>query len=182
MNKEATLASEPDAAMAFTIGAGSQGLFKVDEILRGLDVVVALETDDLSGSVDLDAGTADITIDLHTLVSDQPRRDRFVRERLFASQPLATVRFDSLGEIPESFFTSGEELEASLPATVNVNGSDAEVQFEITARIDGGERLVALGKGNFTWADFGMTAPASGFYTVEDEVEAEILIQAQLDK
>ena len=167
-------------AMLFSIGSGSQGLFKVDETLRGLDIVVSLETDALTGSIDLDSGTADVEIDLQTLTSDQSRRDRYVRERMFPSQPVATVRFDSLGEVPASFFSSGEELSTTLTATVNVNGVDADLDFDITARLDDGESLWILGTAQFVWADFGMSAPASGFYTVEDEVTVEILLQAQL--
>ena len=167
-------------AMLFNIGSGSQGLFKVDETLRGLDIVVSLETNALTGSIDLDSGTADVEIDLQTLTSDQSRRDRYVRERMFPSQPVATVRFDSLGEVPDSFFSSGEELTTTLTATVNVNGVDADLDFDITARLDNGESLWILGTAQFVWADFGMTAPASGFYTVEDEVTVEILLQAQL--
>ena len=168
-------------AMTFTVGDGSQGLFKVDEVLRGLDVIVALETGEVSGTIDLGAGNAELEIDLHSLESDQPRRDRYVRERMFPSQPVATVRFDSLGDVPESFFTSGEELITTLPAIVNVNGTDAEIEFGIIARLDNGVDLVVLGKSQFTWAEFGMTAPVSGFFTVADDVVVEILLQAKLD-
>ena len=174
------LSGASDRAMLFNISSGSQGLFKVDETLRGLDIVVSLETNALTGSIDLDSGTADIEIDLQTLTSDQSRRDRYVRERMFPSQPVATVRFDSLGDVPDSFFSSGDELTTNLTATVNVNGVDADLDFDITARLDNGESLWILGTAQFVWADFGMTAPASGFYTVEDEVTVEILLQAQL--
>ena len=134
-------ATEPpdDALMPgqlFQIVEGSQALFKVDEVLRGVDVVVALETGDITGAIDLESGSALIALDLHTLVSDQARRDRYVRERLFPTQPVTTVDFASLGDIPDSFFETGEELSVTLPATVNVNGVDAVLDFEITARLD----------------------------------------------
>ncbi len=168
------------ASSVFNIGSGSRGLFKVDETLRGLDIVVALETDVISGIIDLNAGTVSVEIDLHSLQSDQSRRDRYVRERLFASQSIATVAFDALGDIPESFFTSGEELSTRLTATVNVNGADAQLPFDITARLDNGTDLVVLGTADFVWSDFGMDAPASNFYTVEDDVRVEILLEATL--
>ena len=168
-------------ARSFTIGEGSQALFKVDETLRGLDIVVSLETSTLTGSVDLDTGIAHVAIDLHTLKSDQDRRDRYVRERLFASQPVTTVSFGSLGDIPDSFYTSGEELSTTLIATVNVNGIDAEIPFEITARLDNGTDLVILGTAMFTWQDFSMRAPVGGFFEAKDDVTAEILLQAKLN-
>ena len=163
----------------FEIVEGSQGLFKVDEVLRGVDVVVSLETEEIIGGIDLEAGKATVAIDLHTLVSDQPRRDRYVRERLFPAQPIATVEFDGLGDIPDSFFETGEELAVTLPATVNVNGVDAVLEFEITARLDSDEDLVVLGTTDFVWADFGMTAPISSIFAVADEVRAEMLLYAK---
>ena len=178
---EATQASEEatEPTRKFEIVAGSQGLFKVDETLRGVDVVVALETEEITGSIDIEAGTAIVALDLHSLVSDQPRRDRYVRERLFPSQPIATVEFADLGDIPDSFFETGEELAVTLPATVNVNGVDAELEFEVTARLDSDEDLVVLGITEFVWADFGMTAPVSSIFAVEDEVRAELLLYAK---
>ena len=178
---EATQASEEatEPTRKFEIVAGSQGLFKVDETLRGVDVVVALETEEITGSIDFESGTAIVALDLHTLVSDQSRRDRYVRERLFPSQPIATVEFADLGEIPDSFFGIGEELAVTLPATVNVNGVDAELEFEITARLDSDEDLVVLGITEFVWADFGMTAPVGSIFAVKDEVRAELLLYAK---
>ena len=168
-----------ETARVFEIVAGSQALFKVDETLRGVDVVVALETEEITGGIDFEAGTAIVALDLHSLVSDQPRRDRYVRERLFPSQPIATVEFPNLGDIPDSFFETGEELAVTLPATVNVNGVDAELEFEVTARLDSDEDLVVLGITEFVWADFGMTAPVSSIFAVEDEVRAELLLYAK---
>ncbi len=144
-----------------------------------MDIVVALETGELSGNIDLEAGTAVLELDLHSLESDQPRRDRYIREQLFPSQPITTVEFVTLGDIPDSFFGTGEEFMTTLPATVNVNGVSAELEFEITARLDSDEDLVILGVTEFTWADFGMTAPVSGFFNVADEVRAELLLRAK---
>lgn len=177
-------ATEPpvDAMMPgqlFQIVEGSQALFKVDEVLRGVDVVVALKTGEITGAIDLESGSALIALDLHTLVSDQARRDRYVRERLFPAQPIATVEFADLGDIPDSFFETGEELAVTLPATVNVNGADAVLDFEITARLDSETDLVVLGIAEFTWADFGMTAPVSSIFVVADEVRAELLLYAK---
>jgi polyisoprenoid-binding protein YceI len=172
--------SMSDSVGRFDIGAGSKGLFKVDENLRGADVVVSLETETLSGGVDFDNNNVSIEVDLHTLKSDQSRRDRYIREQLFPSQPVATVRFTELGDIPASFFEGGVEHKTTLTGKVNVNGIDADLEFDITARLDNGTDLVILGTSNFVWADFGMEAPVSQIFVVEDEVTVEILLQATL--
>ena len=165
-------------AQVFTVGTGSKGLFKVDETLRGADVVVSLETETLTGVVDFSTNSASVEIDLHTLVSDQSRRDRYVRERMFPNQPIATVHFSDLGDVPAPFLDSGVEHKTKLMGTVNVNGTDADLEFDITARLDNGTDLVVLGTAKFVWAEFGMVAPVSQLFTVEDEVTVEILLQA----
>ncbi len=169
-----------EAAPSYTVGAGSKALFKVDETLRGADVVVSLETEALSGVVDFRADSASLEIDLHTLMSDQSRRDRYVRERMFPNQPVATVHFADLGDVPAPFIDGNEELKTKLTGTVNVNGAEANLEFDITARIDNGTDLVVLGTANFVWADFGMEAPVSQIFVVEDEVTVEILLFAPI--
>ena len=168
------------SAKSFTVGSGSKGLFKVGENLRGADIIVSLETETMNGSVDFGSNSASVEIDLHALQSDQARRDRYVRERMFPQQPTATVHFANLGDIPASFFDGGVEHKTTLTGTVNVNGSDANLEFDITARLDNGTDLVILGTSNFVWADFGMEAPVSQIFVVEDEVTVEILLQTTL--
>ena len=169
-----------DATSKYNVGPGSKGLFKVDETLRGADVVVSLVTETLTGSVDFGTNSASVEIDLHTLVSDQSRRDRYVRERLFPSQPIASVHFSDLGDVPAAFFDGGVEHNATLVGTVNVNGTDADLEFDITARLDNGTDLVILGTSKFVWADFGMEAPVGQIFVVKDEVTVEILLQSTL--
>lgn len=168
-------------AQVFTVGAGSKGLFKVDETLRGADVVVSMETEALTGVVDFSSDSASVEIDLHKLMSDQSRRDRYVRERMFPNQPIATVHFADLGDVPAPFLDSGAEHKTKLIGTVNVNGTDADLEFDITARLDNGTDLVVLGTAKFVWEEFGMVAPVSQFFTVEDEVTVEILLQASVN-
>ncbi len=169
-------------AQVFTVGPGSKGLFKVDETLRGADVVVSLETETISGVVDFSSDNASIEIDLHTLTSDQSRRDRYVRERMFPNQPIATVEFADLGDVPATFLDGREpEFNTKLIGRVNVNGTEADLEFDITARLDNGTDLVVLGITEFVWEEFGMVAPVSQFFTVEDEVTVEILLQASVN-
>ena len=172
-------ADDTDAAISFEIGEGSEAIFKVDETLQGVDVVVAMQTNSISGQIDLGASTANIQIDLHSLTSDQARRDRYARERMFPDHPITSVTFPGLGAVPDDFTTSGQEFTTVLPASVSVNGTTAELDFNITARVDNGTDLVVLGTADFVWADFGMTAPVSSFFQVEDDVRVEILLRAK---
>jgi hypothetical protein len=45
----------------------------------------------------------------------------------------------------------------------------------------GPDRLLVLVKGDFVWADFGMTAPVSRLFVVTDDVHVEVLVSAVSD-
>ena len=60
---------------------------------------------------------------------------------------------------------------------MRVNGTDVDIEFEIETRLDPG-RLLVLVKGDFTLADFGMSAPTSRSFVVKDDVHVEVLVSA----
>ncbi|MDA1280403.1 MAG: YceI family protein [Chloroflexi bacterium] len=163
----------------FSVGSGSEATFTVNEKLSSLPLPndAVLRTSDITGEIDLGAGNASLIIDLHSLRSDQSRRDNYVRSQLIPRQPQATITVHTFPAIPETF-AEGRSFTATVIGTVNVNGADAEIEFEIEARFDP-DRLLVLVKGDFTWADFGMTAPTSCSFSVRDEVHVEVLISAE---
>ena len=75
----------------YHVGVGSEATFTVEEKLASLplpnDAVV--RTTALSGEVHFDGRASVIEIDLHKMESDQPRRDRYIRERMFPNDPVA---------------------------------------------------------------------------------------------
>ena len=162
----------------FSVGSGSEATFTVNEKLSRLPLPndAVLRTDDISGFIDPANGSASLVINLHALKSDQSRRDDYVRNRMFPNQPEATISITDFPEIPESFHT-GESFSSTVVATVNINGTDADIEFAIEVRLDP-DRLLVLVKGDFVWADFGMTAPNSRSFVVTDDVHVEVLISA----
>jgi hypothetical protein len=162
----------------FSVGEGSEATFTVNEKLSKLPLPndAVMRTGVITGDIDLSAATAELVIDLHTLESDEANRDRYVRDRLFPSQREATISITEFPDIPETF-ADGESFTSTVVGNVNVNGTDAEIEFEIEARLDP-DRLLVLVKGDFVWADFGLTAPSSRFFVVKDDVHFEVLISA----
>jgi polyisoprenoid-binding protein YceI len=161
----------------FTVGEGSEATFTVEKLSRlPLPNDAVLRTGEITGEVDLSDSTASLVIDLHSLDSDEANRDKYVRDRLFPRQPEATINITKFPDIPETF-AAGESFTATVTGIVNVNGADTEIEFEIEARLDP-DRLLVLVKGDFTWADFGMTAPSSRFFVVKDDVHFEVLVSA----
>ncbi len=118
----------------YSVGEGSEATFTVNEKLSRLpspnDAV--LRTGEISGEIDLSKGSAPLVINLHALKSDQSRRDSYVRDRMFPRQSEATTSITEFPEIPASF-ADGETFTSSVTATVNVNGTDAEIEFSIEA-------------------------------------------------
>ena len=93
------------AGVTFVVGEGSEVTFTVNEQLSRLplpnDAVV--RTDALSGSIHLDGRPSVVEIDLRQLESDQSRRDQYIHNRMFRSDPIATLTFDELPALPQSY-------------------------------------------------------------------------------
>ena len=174
---------EPSDAVAgpgsFIVGDGSKITFTVEEELRGapvrFDAVVS--STGLSGVANLDGSPSEITLDLHSLQSDQNFRDRYIRERMFPNTPEATVTVDSLPELPPSFF-DGEETSGTLDGSLRIGDKVTPLIFEVDARHDG-DVINVLGRTTFTWDELGLAEPVAGpVVYLADEVRVQVLIVA----
>ena len=166
--------------VTYVVGEGSEATFTVEEKLSSLplpnDAVV--RTTALSGEVHFDGRPSVIEIQLHELESDQSRRDRYIRERMFPNDPVATFTLPDSRPLPEGF-SDGNEVSIQITGQLELKGVQAPVIFQIEAR-DDGDVVHILGRTSFVWSDFGMTAPIVGsFVSVTDEVAVEILISAR---
>ena len=169
----------------FEITESSTVTFTVNEKLARLPLPIdaVLSTKNVEGSIDLEYSKSDITIDLHTLKSDQTKRDQYVRDRLFPDQKYAYITINEFPSIPDKF-TEGEKLDTTIKANVNVNGVDALLDFDISAQLSynnpfySDERLEITGVSEFYWSDFDMETPKSGFFTLKDKVDVQLSIVA----
>jgi polyisoprenoid-binding protein YceI len=130
-----------------------------------------------SGTVYLDGQPSTFEFDASTFTSDQDRRDNYIRQNIFGTDPLVTFVVDDLTGLPESY-TSGLELTMQVTGTATIVGVSQPLTFDVTGRFDGTE-LQLLGTTQFTWADFGITPPNTPVVTVRDEVNIEVLIIAR---
>ncbi len=170
----------------FEIDQPSSVTFTVNEKLARLPLPIdaVLSTEIVKGSIDLEYSKSDISIDLHTLKSDQDKRDRYVREKLFPDQKYAFIKINEFPPIPEDFF-EGSSFETTLSAIVNVNGADAVLDFDITAQLSyinpfySDEVLEITGVSEFYWSDFNMETPKSGFFTLKDKVDVQLSLTAK---
>ena len=165
--------------VTFVVGMGSEATFTVNEKLANLPLPndAVMRTEALAGEVHFDGRPSVITIDLHQLSSDQERRDRFVRERMFPNDPIATFTLPDAGPLPGEF-TSGETATGQITGELEIRGFRAPVTFEIEAR-DDGDVVYILGRTTFTWDELDIPPPNLPFVQVKDEVHVEILIAAR---
>jgi polyisoprenoid-binding protein YceI len=133
-------------------------------------------TSALSGTLRLD-GPTEVTADLSTLASDQSRRDNYVRQKLFATDPNVTFTVDSLPGLPAQY-TEGETFTGTVTGTATIRGVPGPITLAIEARLVGDE-LQVVGRTDFTWDDFDIPPPNTPIVTVEDNVHIEVLIIAR---
>jgi len=160
--------------LQFLVTDGSEITFTVGEKLSRLplpsDAVVRTEA--LSGQLNLDEGSSQVSVDLSILSSDQDFRDRYIQ-----NSPVAVFTVDVLGVLPPEFF-SGETFTRQVSGSLNVNGGDFPLTFDLEVRNDG-DVLNILARTVFTWDQFGIRVPnISNIVSVEDEVSVQLLLVA----
>ena len=164
--------------IVFVVSEGSEATFAVGEVLAGVSIPnyeAVMHTTDLSGEVRLDGGASLVTVDLHSMSSDEPYRDRYVQNRMFPGQPTASVSFGDLTPLPNDF-TNGDPATTEVSGTLNINDMDVPLTFAIEAR-DDGSAVFVLGRSTFTWEQIGEPVPtARSVVSVEDEVRVEVLL------
>ncbi len=167
--------------VVFVVSEGSKATFSVDEELASGTLpgyAAVMQTIGLAGEVRLDGGPSQVTIDLHSMTSDQEFRDRYVRTRMFPNDPSATITFGDLTPLPDGF-TAGDEVATDVVGTLNIKGYDAPLTFAVQAR-DDGDALFVLGRTTFTWDDLQLPKPSvRSVVSLGDEVRVEVLLSLE---
>ena len=165
---------------SFLVGDGSEITFTVEEELNRTPVRfdAVISGTGLTGFTNLDGNPSVITLDLHSLESDQSFRDRYIRDRMFPNTPVATVTFDQLPDLPQGFL-DGEETEGTLEGSLQIGETVTPLTFDVVARLDPGVVNV-LGKTTFTWDQLGLVKPVFGPVAyLAEEVRVQVLIVAR---
>ena len=164
---------------SFVVGEGSRLTFTVEEETSFAPVRfdAVISGTGLTGFANVDGSPSVITLDLHSLESDQSFRDRYIRQRMFPNTPKATVTIESLPDLPQSFF-DGEETSGTLDGSLQIGETATTLTFDVVARHDG-TVINVLGNTTFTWDQLGLTKPVFGPVTyLGDEVRVQVLIVA----
>ena len=172
-------AGSGEAGQSFIIGEGSKITFTVEEELGRAPVRfdAVISSTGLSGTANLDGQPSVVTLDLHSLSSDQQYRDRYIQSRMFPDTPEAIVTVDELPGLPQSFF-DGEETIGQLDGSLQIGDTVTPLVFDVTARKDG-DTINILGLTTFTWEQLGLAKPtARSVVYLADEVRVQVLLIA----
>ena len=166
-------------AKTFVIGEGSKITFTVEEELGRspirFDTVIS--SVELKGVANLDGQPSVVTLNLHSLKSDQQFRDQYIQNRMFAETLEATVTVDNLPDLPRGFFT-GEETTGTIAGSLQIGYNVTPLIFDVVARHDGNV-INVLGLTSFTWTQLGLTKPtARSVVYLGDEVRVQVLLVA----
>lgn len=184
---EAAVSTEPAPAVEQTtdaqylVGEGSEITFTVGEQLTRipLPIEAVMRSEELSGHINVDGRPSSIQVNLHSLASDEQYRDRYVRSRMFPDHPVATLTVEGVGDLPEQF-AGGEEFQHRVDGTLNLNGVDHPMSFDLEVRNDG-DVLYILGRTVFSWQQLGIPVPtARSVVWVEDDVDVQVLLEARV--
>ena len=171
---------QPDGAVRYVVGEGSEITFTVGEQLTRLPTPIeaVMRTEKLSGEINVDGKPSAIQVDLHSLASDQQYRDRYVQGRMFPDHPTATFTVDAIAELPPEF-ESGDTFGHQVNGTLDLNGQDFPISFDLEVRNDG-DVLNVLGRTVVTWEQLQIPVPtARSVVWVEDEVDVQVLLVAR---
>lgn len=171
------------AGVAFDVVPGeSQLTYTVREKLALLPASsdAVGRTTDVGGEIFLDGTQSTVSADMSTLASDQDRRDGYVRDNIFNTDPIVTFVVDNLGGLaPPAAYVPGETFTGTLAGTVTIRGASKPLSFAVEANYDG-NTLQVQGSTDFTWADFNITPPnIPNIVQVEDNVHIDVLVVAR---
>jgi polyisoprenoid-binding protein YceI len=168
--------SADDLAGAWTVAAGSQAGYRVDEVLNGQDVTVVGRTPDVSGSITVEGSAvtaAQVDVEMSSITTDSANRDDQFRSIL------------STDEFPTATFTLTAPMDVAgvVDGVVTVDGTGeltiagttqpVTVSFQAQTTADGVE---VTGSVPVVFSDYGVDAPNLGFVKVEDRGTVEMLL------
>ena len=164
----------------FEQATGSFAGFRVDEELTIGEVTAVGRTGEVSGFIQLGAGSleaAEITVDMSTIASDRPLRDGRTRQALGTDQfPTATFVLTEPVALPADA-ADGTAFSLEAAGELTVKGVANPAVFALDAQLVD-DVIVVVGSTEVTFADYGVQAPSAPIVvSVEDHgiIEFQLL-------
>ncbi|HSW41830.1 MAG TPA: YceI family protein [Patescibacteria group bacterium] len=141
-------------------------------------------TEDVTGSltVDGEAGTlrlasAQITVDMTTLRSDEDRRDAQLRGRGIQSDTFPTSTFDLATPVALPADLTSGDVTLELPGKLTLHGVARDVTITAQARLEADGTVVVVGSLPIRFADYAIEPPSiAGIIAVQDNGSLEFRV------
>ncbi len=159
-----------DASGTWSVTAESRAGYRVDEVLFGQNITAVGRTNAVTGSVtiaDLVVTTADFTVDMTTVRSDEPKRDAQFESRIMdvINYPTATFSLGSPITVDAAALSATAAHSAS--GTLTLRGTSKPVDVSVVSAIKDG-RIVLVGEIVIVFADWGIPNPSIPGISTED--------------
>ncbi len=161
--------------------SSSEARYRVREQLAGVsfhnDAVGV--TAAVSGTIAFGAdgevlGGSEVAVDASQLVSDESRRDNFVRDNLLQTRSYPTVTFAPAQVAGLDVPLGADEVEVTITGELTVRGVTRTVTWQGVAWLEG-ESVRLSASTTFTFADFGISKPRVALVlSVADDITLEV--------
>ena len=141
-------------------------------------------TNEIDGVIELDSPGAlrgrivNMRIDLRTLVSNETRRDNFIRQNTLQAEQFPYAEFRSTEAAGPGTVTPGQEAAFQIPGLMTIKGRERPVVWDARAKLDGNV-IVGTATARVKLTDFGIEPPRLAILSVEDEMTWQIDLVAE---
>ncbi|SBW19216.1 YceI family protein [Candidatus Protofrankia californiensis] len=161
------------------VASGSQAGYRVKEVLFGQDTTAVGRTSGVTGQLVVSGTTvpsADLTVDMTTVTSDQSQRDSQFRGQIMETSRFPTATFKltrpiDLGSVP----AEGEKRTYQATGDLTLHGVTRTVTISLDAQRAGGQ-IRASGQIPVTFRDYDVSPPNIGGIKVEQNGVIEVLL------
>ncbi|MFN8488643.1 MAG: YceI family protein [Caldilineaceae bacterium] len=125
-------------------------------------------------------GDNSFTVQMNTLVTNQDRRDKWIRENgpTFNSHPEATFKATAIQDAPTAY-TDGAEVSFKLAGDLTIREQTKPATFAVKAKL-AGDTLTGVATTRLKMSDFGIDPPNfANTLTVADEFGIEVQFTAK---
>ena len=154
------------------------GVYRVDEVLGGVNVTAVGRSNEITGSLTIEGTTASVvaTVEVENIVSNDSIRDGQFRGRIMDVSNFPTANFGTtepidFGTLP----ADGEQVTATANGELTLKGVTQVVTVEITAQASG-TGIGVLGNIPITFTDYGIDNPSKPGVSLEDEGVVEFVL------
>jgi polyisoprenoid-binding protein YceI len=153
--------------------------YRVEEVLSGINTTATGRSNQVTGAAVVTGTTlesAEFTVDVASITSDQSRRDNQFRGRIMETETYPTATFTLTQPVVlDGVPAEGQVITATVIGNLTLHGVTKEVTFDLQAFHAGG-KITVTGAIPILFADYAIEDPSLGPVSTEDNGLLEFLL------